>query len=179
MQSSTHIDELVELAKNGCTRSISKLWNRTKPMALSIAKRYSIDGTDADILANDALTKAIMNISNWKGSGKFESWVSVIVRNESINAVKIGKKSRNEVSIELCTSGETQVISDDYEMDLILSLVNSLPPGQRQIFSMIAIDGIKQADICKQLGMTPIAVRSAYSKARKKLMVMCKSENLR
>lgn len=179
MSITIHNDVLVEQARKGCNRSITRLWNRSKPLAMRIARRYAIDPNETEIIANEALAKAILNLSKWKGSGKFDAWMSMIVRNESINQVRLSLKSKNEVDAESCTIGELQIIPDSYELDIIHNFIESLPPGQQHIFKLIAVDGLKQSEVCDRLGMTSVAVRSAYGKARKKLIIMCKAEGLR
>ena len=59
-----------------------------------------------------------------------------------------------------------EVISDQLNVEDIMTLVHSLPSGYRTVFNLYAIEGYSHAEIAKQLNINVNTSKSQLSRAR-------------
>ena len=109
----------------------------------------------------------------------FESWSSIRVphawiRRVAANELAAARKAARRETPHATLPDEPGLVSTALAAELteearqVLAALQALPPGQRQVMAWI-IDGFGAAEIARELGVSPEAVRQSHAKARKNL----------
>jgi RNA polymerase sigma-70 factor (ECF subfamily) len=132
-----------------------------------ILGRVSDLAVTEDILQNVYL-KIHSNIDSLRDSEKLESWIYQIARNAIIDHYR---HARPEVDLS-----EYLSMSKDEETDVIADLAPSvhrmletIPEKYRQALILTEIQGLTQAEMAAQLGITVSGAKSRVQRAREKL----------
>lgn len=172
----THFNDTVRLAKLGCQRSITQLWNEHKYLAEYIVRKYVRQDYEVDEVVSLAMTRAFAKLPIWDGTGKFSSWLSVVVKRVALSYVKERMLRRRDI-VELVTNEHDQPIkekqSDFLAERMIHDFVTKLPKHQRKIFECMAIREMTYPEAAKELGTTVGTVKSNMFEARQRLKKLC------
>ena len=122
------------------------------------------------------------HVSQFQREAKFSTWISRIVVNQCLMRLR---KLRNANFVSLVTEGpdgETRVVElKDQRQSPEASLcgkelsqalkheIEKLPPLLRGVLILRDVDQLSTADVAKQLGLTPSAVKSRLLRARVEL----------
>lgn len=174
------IDPLVDAAKTGDARALTQLWTTWKPVADRSAAKYLKDREDLDQAACQGLTKAILNLDKWKGTGPFAAWLSQVVRNETVNWIRTNKdKVKNFSEITDFDAATEEVRSDRAALAIILGLIDKLPDRQQLAFKLVILEDLTYEKAAIHMKTTPGAVKSNVHDARVKLRKLLSGTGLR
>jgi RNA polymerase sigma-70 factor, ECF subfamily len=125
---------------------------------------------DGDDLVQGALTKALANADRWTPGTRLDSWMYRIIQNHWIDTVR-ARKTRNDgvdledadrhVSIDGARAADAAINADRLRQE-----IEKLPPDQRSILLLVAIEGQSYADASATLGVPIGTVMSRLSRAR-------------
>ncbi len=125
------------------------------------------DEDTADDILQDVFLKVHANIEELKDSSKLESWVYQITRNAIIDYYRTKKQSQplpEELQDDESTETPVQRLSLGID-----KFINQLPDDYREAIMMSEIEGIKQAEVAKRLGISVSGAKSRIQRGRKKL----------
>jgi len=136
-------------------------------LLMTVCRRYSRDAEFAKDILQEALIKILKSISNYEEKGSFEAWMKRITIN---TALKYFDKSsfKNEVFI-LEDLNDKNVVPDIYSQlgaEELMTLIDNLPNGFREVFNLFAIEGYSHKEIGELLGVTESTSRSQLTRAR-------------
>lgn len=125
---------------------------------------------DGDDLVQGALTKALANAERWTPGTRLDSWMYRIIQNHWIDVVR-ARKTRNEgagledadrsVAIDGARAATSAI-----EADRVRKEIEKLPPEQRSVLLLVAIEGQSYADAAAALGVPAGTIMSRLSRAR-------------
>jgi RNA polymerase sigma-70 factor (ECF subfamily) len=125
---------------------------------------------DGDDLVQGALTKALSNADRWTPGTRLDSWMYRIIQNHWIDTVR-ARKTRNDsselddadrhVSIDGARAADSAINADRLRKE-----IERLPPEQRSVLLLVAIEGQSYADAASALGIPVGTVMSRLSRAR-------------
>jgi len=139
-------------------------------MLLTVSRRYTPINADADDVLQDSFIKIFGAIKQFDSSkGTLESWMCRIVINTALK--RLNKKCfTHERTVDRFEEIQQQpAIYDLLQAEDVLSLINTLPDGYRQVFNLAVVEDYPHKEIAALLGIQESTSRSNLSKAKKLL----------
>jgi RNA polymerase sigma-70 factor (ECF subfamily) len=163
--SNEQLDQWLSDLAAGSRESLRALYDelRTPIFRYALAMVHHIQ--TAEDIAQDTFLELIHSVKHYRRKGNPRAWIFSIVRNQSIDALKISGRN-----MPLCESAQTENFHDEVEDSMeVLRILAKLEPQEREIVSMYVFGGLKQTEIAKVLKLPYITVRAKYGYAIKKL----------
>lgn len=174
--------QLIKKAKNGDENSFESLILSCQGRAFNIALRYLRNEEDALDALQESFIKIYRNLNTFKEDSKFDTWVYRIVVNTCNDMIRKNNRRKNTDSIyrndgEKETVLEIPDVSDAPEevydkkekQDHILSCLEKLNPGQKEIIILRDIQGFTYEEISEILECSIGTVKSKINRSRLKL----------
>ena len=144
---------------------------KQRPRLYRIAYSWCHDEALADDLVQETLTKALKKFKTLKNADALECWLYGILANCWRDHFR---KQRDTQDIDDCDFTNDITPETDFErqfvIDSIHSAVAELPINQRQVLTLVDLEGFSYAEVAEILE-TPIGtVMSRLCRARKSLM---------
>ncbi len=138
-----------------------------------VCLRYAPTTFEAEDIVQEGFIKVFSNIQHFKRDCPLEYWIRKIIVNTALKHLR--QKSLLTVSheseeVENLSSGDYNL--NDYSMDELLSIIQSLAPRYRMVFNLYAIEGYNHKEIGEMLGISEGTSKSQYSRARAILQSM-------
>lgn len=165
----TNINDII----NGCLqndRAYQKiLYDMFNKKMYAICLRYTKNRDEANDVLQDSFIKVFNNIHNFSTENSLEGWIKKIVINTSITNYNKNIKSNNVCldSVDESNIKQHGLNDSDFNLDELLSVLNSLPDKSKLVFNLYAIDGYKHKEIAEILGIDVSTSKSQYSRVRK------------
>ena len=161
----------------GCSRGDLKaqeeLCKQYYGYVMSISLRFSSCHDNALEIANDSFLKIFRKIRSYQVDKEFKPWIRKIVVNTALDHYRKDKKNSVEISIEAAyDEAVDEVVSNNFNAEEIIKLINSLPANYRYTFSLFEIEGYSHDEIAMQLGITASSSRANLTRAKKMLRKM-------
>ena len=153
----TDMGHLVDHARQGDSRAQATLYRLCRTKAVKACHRIVGDLPLSEELADDAFIVAFGKLHQLEDSRRFEPWLCQIARRLALRHL-----SRSH---ELPTISLYEVAEQAHEEqpplseEEILSAVDSLPQGYREVFRMSVIDGMSHLEIADQLVLEMVEQR--------------------
>ncbi|MFN2423651.1 MAG: RNA polymerase sigma factor [Cryomorphaceae bacterium] len=167
---------------NGDRASQRKLVEHYSPMLFTVARRYACQDQDARDILQDALIRILKGLQkNYKERGKPEEWMRTVVITTAINALNKAKV-KYEVAVEQMPYdvGCPPDAYADMGAEVLMELIEQLPDGYKQVFSLFVIESHSHREISEMLGISEGSSRSQLVRARMALQAMIlKNEKVR
>lgn len=143
-----------------------------------VCLRYAPTTFEAEDIVQEGFVKVFSNIQNFKRDCPLEFWIRRIIINTALKHLR--QKSLLTVSheteeVENVSSGDYNL--NDYSMDELLSVIQSLAPRYRMVFNLYAIEGYNHKEIGEMLDISEGTSKSQYSRARALLQSMLVRQN--
>ena len=127
------------------------------------------DREGADDLVQDTLERAVRKFHLWR-PGDLRAWLFSIMHNVFINQLKSRKLSPDaelpeDLAARIPTAGRDDIL------DLQRALMQ-LPPNQREVLLLIALEDMSYADVSQSLGIPIGTVMSRLSRGRDRLRLL-------
>lgn len=172
-----NIDEctLAERVASGDAGAMRLLYDRYVPQLASVCARYIASDDDVKDVLQDSFVAIFTSMGSfrYKGEGSLRAWMSRIVANRSINALR---SMRRTASIET-TQPLPDVPDDEGEgveldrvpLDEIHAMIRQLPEGYRAVFNMSVMEHYSHSEIAALLGVKNDSVASQLHRAKAQL----------
>jgi RNA polymerase sigma-70 factor (ECF subfamily) len=152
------------------------------PRVYSMARRMVASETDAEDVTQDVLLQVVRALPTFRGESAFPTWLHRVTLNAVLShrrrlAVRhqhgLGGsldateqiEPVSESSVRRMLPPEDQVATHELKQ-LIDRAIESLPGAYRKVFVLADIEGLPNAVIAEQLGMSLPAVKSRLHRAR-------------
>ena len=163
-------EELIAGCVDNDRRCQEMLYKKHFDLALRIVRRYTSDEETQLHIVNEGFLRVFTKISNYKGTGSFEGWLSKLVFHEVSNHFR--KKQSSFKFIEVDAHHTPAVRNDGIDALEYADLeaeIKSLPDASRQVFVLFAIEGYSHKEISKRLDISEGTSKWHVSNARKLL----------
>lgn len=139
---------------------------------------------DAEECVQEALLKALANISLFRGSSRFGTWLTQIAINEALMRRRKYRRSQYDSIDEMLTDadGETRAIelpdrrigpAQGIELNMlrqaVARAVAQLAPMYRDVLSLREIRNLSTEETARELSLTEAAVKTRLRRARQQL----------
>ena len=155
------------------------LYRRHSPRALQLAWRI-LGGLDreAEDVVQEAWTRAIDALGEWRGEAPFGSWFRGVVANVAVDAVR--RRARLSISVREDTDGVDDIPARELELGDRIDLetaIATLPAGYRAVLVLHDIEGFTHEEIAGQLGITAGTSKGQLFKARRAVRARLEPES--
>jgi RNA polymerase sigma-70 factor, ECF subfamily len=165
--------ELARMARLADTDVLDRATSCFGDRLLTIARRYCRNEADADDAVQDAMVNAGAHLSDYRGEGRLESWLTTMV----VNACRrMRRGQRNNPALHVV---DTTLIDDGADAETLAARAElaaqlaeaflELQPRDRAMVILSDVEGWKAPEIAEELGMSPGSVRTRLSRARARL----------
>ena len=163
----------IDACKNGDKEALGELYTTYANRLLGVCRHYVKDDNSAHDILHDAFIIIFMSIQDLKDESKLEGWMITIVRNLSLKYLQNTEKEAIPLS---CLNIEIQETACEeqkkIEFGLLLSAIESLPEGNREVFKLSVLEGLSHKEIGERLGINPHSSSSQLFRAKKTLRAM-------
>jgi len=167
--------ELVLACAKGKRAAQKRVYELFAGKMLNVCRRYAKDKDHAQDLMHDGFIKVFLNIQNFKGQASLQTWITRIMINNSISAIRKEVRNGIKVKLEDVQIAEPEIVYFELEDKQSLSAadvfkqINELPLGYKTVFSMYVLDGYTHREIAAELEITEGTSKSQLAKAKKML----------
>ncbi len=169
--------QIIEGCISGDRQSQQILYNKFAGKMMAICRRYIKDTDYAEDAFQEAFVKVFHNLKKFAFQSSFETWITRIFINESINKLRSLKRLVLHVSIDEQTWQIPEKIDlniDKFDKELVMMLIDKMPENYSVVLMMYAVDGYSHKEISEKLNMPESTSRSTLTRARNMLGQMYK-----
>lgn len=172
--------ELIDACRNGSTKAQFEIYKLYYKAMYNTSLRLMNDSMEAEDIMQDAFLRAFKNIHTYKEEVSFGAWLKKIVINRSLDVLK-----KRKLDLEPIDEGRMGIADENVGEDIedqaqkvaeVKQTIAQLPENYRILITLHLIEGYDHEEISEILGMTNAAVRTGFSRARKKLQEMLNSK---
>jgi len=165
-----NIDINIDACRQGDREALGTLYQTYSGRLMRICLHYVKDRNTAEDILHDAFIIIFTSIKTLKDNSKLEGWMITIVRNLSLKYLQSVEKDEIPLSylgIDIPDKGREE--QKNIELELLLSAIESLPEGNREVFKLSVLDGLSHKEIGEMLGINPHSSSSQLFRAKKML----------
>ena len=175
--------EWIEACKRGERLAQRWLYEKYSGKMYYVCFRYLGNSDEAQDTLHDAFIKVFASITRFRGDAALETWLTRIMANTSINAIR--KQARRGIKkdiddYKLADESDTTAMLDaptGLSAQDVLKMIAELPIGYRTVLSMYALDKYSHREISEALGISEGTSKSQLAKARRMLKQRIEEEN--
>lgn len=140
---------------------------------MAVCHRYVKTREEAEDLLQEGFLRVFRKIDLYNGTGSFEGWMRRVFTNIAIRHYQKNEKLYLVVGIDdMDVEPSEDLLSQHFEAEDLLQMIQSLPDGYRMVFNLYAIEGYSHEEISKELGISVGTSKSQLSRARQALQKM-------
>jgi RNA polymerase sigma-70 factor (ECF subfamily) len=146
-----------------------RLYDVYSAQMYSICLRYcGQEASAADALQN-AFIKVFQNLASYRNEGDLGAWIRRIVVHACLDQIKLDKRSVLQIHTDDLQIGSLDAyeLHENMTFEVLVQLLNEMPPGYKTVFSMAVLDDMNHKEIAECLNITEATSRSQLLKARK------------
>ena len=160
----------IDACKNGDKEALGELYTTYANRLLGVCRHYVKDDHAAQDILHDAFIIIFMSIRDLKDEAKLENWMITIVKNLSLKYLQSTVKETIPLScLDIEIQEEMREEQSNIALERLLSTIESLPEGNREVFKLSVLDGLSHKEIGELLGINPHSSSSQLSRAKKTL----------
>jgi RNA polymerase sigma-70 factor (ECF subfamily) len=166
---------LLARARQGDLPAFEEIVRRHQRRVYGVALRIVRSHAVADDVAQDAFVRAWQSLDRFELGRPFGPWVCRIAANLAINHVRSPvaredplPEGHGETRATLANPLDT--VLDGEAHRLLHEALETLPPEQRAVFVLRAVEDLSYGEIAEALGLSPGTVMSRLFRAREKLV---------
>lgn len=172
-------DELINACKAGERYAQKRVYELFAPKMVNVCRRYANDRHQAQDFMHDGFIKVFLNINKFRGQSSLETWITRIMINHSISAIKKEVRRGIKVSVEdakLAQKKEETFVEPHSGITArnVFDTMEDLPLGYRTVLSLYVLDGFTHKEIGAQLGISEGTSKSQLAKAKRLLAKLLK-----
>jgi RNA polymerase sigma-70 factor (ECF subfamily) len=160
-------------AQGGDQDAYRSLLEGLQPLLRSYVKRRVRDEEAVADICQDALLTMHRVRHTFEPGRAFEPWFYAIARSRFIDHLR---RRRRRGDLEVAAEEAPEPVADGASAgwELFLEVLENLPPGQREAFSLLKLDGLSVEEAAEKAGVTVAALKvrahRAYGALRRGLL---------
>ncbi len=170
--------ELLERIRQGAPDDFAEIIQRHQAQVFAILHRYERDFQKVEDLGQETFLKAWRFLDRFDGRAPFHHWLAKIALRVALDHLRRQKRLRSEIALAelgdevlewLHDPGETGRLETQQAAQLLDLAMRELSPEDRQVITLLEIEGRSVKEICGLTGWSNAAVRVRAFRARLKL----------
>ncbi len=148
--------------------SFKKRLEEIRPRLYKMAYSWCHSGHLADDLVQDTVIKAMRNAGTLRDINVMHSWMFTILSNCWRDYLR-QQKPTDDIDECIFTDGDTPELAQQRQniTDIVQRAVATLPQGQRQVLSLVDLEGFSYTEVAGIIGIPIGTVMSRLNRARK------------
>jgi RNA polymerase sigma factor (sigma-70 family) len=127
------------------------------------------DRSEADDLVQDTVERGWSRLSSWRRNSDMRPWLFSIMHNLHVDRLRRAVPEVVELSEELHLAAPPSPQLELRDMEAALAL---LPPEQREVLLLVALEEMSYQEVAATLGIPPGTVMSRLSRGRERLRLL-------
>ncbi len=167
--------EIIRLLSDASTRrqAFATLVDTYKERLYWQVRRMVLNHDDADDVLQNTFMKAWLALDTFRGEAKLSTWLYRIAWNETLNFLERSKRfttslDDTEGTLAHRLEGDPYFDGDETARQL-QEAIASLPPKQRQVFTLKYYEDMKYEEMSQALGTSVGALKASYHHAVRKI----------
>jgi RNA polymerase sigma factor (sigma-70 family) len=153
---------------------------------MKMGLRYTEDREEAGDVVNLSFMKILNSLNSLDKPEAYFGWAKQIGLRTAIDELRKNKKYRDRNKYIIDKESDDDIpfeiesldfTEDSLEVNAIFELINKLPPMQRQVLNLVAIDGYAHKECAEILGISESNSRQILNNARKQMAIKIKERN--
>lgn len=169
--------ELVMMAQAGDGNAFMALYSKYKRKIENLVKRLAWSTGMTEDIMQEVAFQAFLAIRDFRGNSEFYTWIYRIATNISLQYVKKNKRFRLNVELDekvlntsaISRSGPEREIEKQSFMSAVMREIDKLPPQQRSVLVMAALQGMSYEDMSIMLGVNEEVIKGRLHRARESI----------
>ena len=163
--------EIIDGCRRGDPACQRMLYDTYGPMLKGVCLRYTGDIQAAEDLFHDIFIFILTHFEGYDHITSLGGWLRTITVNKALDHLRREKLFRTTPMSEMNQEfgDDTEPAYDGIPLEVLMRMVNELPPKYRTAFNLYVVDGVHQEEIARMMGETPNNVRSLVFRAKAKL----------
>lgn len=154
-----------------------QLFEQYSGKMMTVCLRYTKTREEAEDILQEGFLRVFRKIDLYEGTGSFEGWMRRVFTNIAIRHFQKSEKMYLVVSIDdMDVEPSQDLLSQHFETEDLLKMIQQLPDGYRMVFNLYAIEGYSHEEIAKELEISVGTSKSQLSRARQALQKMLEPE---
>lgn len=162
------MQKLIQDCKRQDRKAQERLYQIFSGKFFTLCLKYSSNYEQARDNLQDGFIKIFQNISQYKGKGSFEGWMTRVIINTSLKEYQ-NKSIFLSVKEEEIEDPEVEIEEEEISADFLIKIIQELPERYRLVFNLYAMEGYSHKEIAKLLNISEGTSKSNLSRARLKL----------
>lgn len=160
--------EILRQFKRDYNSAMDVLYAEYAGYLAAVCARYIANDDDLKDILQESLIKIYSQIGSfqYRGKGSLKAWMSRIVVNESLQALRRDRKHAVFVDTEQSDMPEEEPDTDGLNAEEITEMIRSLPEGYRVVFNLYVVEGKSHKEIARMLGIKPDTSASQLHRAK-------------
>lgn len=163
------IEDLIQNAKNGDERAMTRLITIHKGLVFTIILRMTNDYDASQDLTQETFIKVFMNIRKVKNAGHLKPWICTIARNVVRDYFRKAKRSRTVSLEEIKELHGHSDIEITRKRIIIQDALAKLAERDRMLLTLAYFQGLNLAEVARVMKMNESNVKVCIHRARKRL----------
>lgn len=163
------IKELIVQCKKQDRKAQERLYHIYSPKFFTLCLKYSDGYEQAKDNLQDGFIKIFQNISQYKGTGSFEGWMTRVIINTALKKYKKNPSVFLTINEEMVEEPEVEVEEETLSVDFLIKIIQELPERYRLVFNLYSMDGFSHKEIAGMLNISEGTSKSNLARARLKL----------
>lgn len=149
------------------------------PSLRRYARGLTANRERADDLVQDTLERAWSRFSLWQKRGELRAWIFGIMHNQFVDQLR-AQRSRPEdcAGDQVPDAGGRATQSDRLEVRDLDRLLQRLPPEQREVLLLVAVEELTYQEVASALDVPIGTVMSRLSRARERLSALMEDRDV-
>lgn len=162
--------QLIRRLKKGHAKAQFQVYQMHYKMLYNVALRIVQDTAEAEDIMQEAFIAAFDKIQTFEGEGNLGGWLKRICVNRALDALRKRHLQFEEMNEGYVADLAQEEYDDqDDKLALVTRHLAQMADNHRVLITLHLIEGYTHEEIADQLGMSHSAVRTGYSRAKKKL----------
>ena len=150
--------------------AMKMLYDRYVGYLTAVCARYIQDDDDVKDILQEAFIKVFKSMDrfSWRGNGSLKAWLTRIVVNDSLKALR--RKKPLSLSATLAEPVEEEEPAfEAVPLDVIQGMIRKLPDGYRTVFNLFVFEDKSHKEIASLLGIKENSSASQLHHAKAQL----------
>ncbi len=145
----------------------------------NVCLRMVGEETEAEDIMQESFLSAFRNIESYEGKVSFGAWLKKIVINRSLDYLKKKKIKFEEINEKMGIPDEPVFMEmEENSLEKIQEAIGELPEKYRVALSLFLIDEYSHEEVAKLLGISNVASRTQFFRAKQKLKEILKQKEI-
>ena len=159
---------LITLCRQKHQIAFKRLYDKYLPMVYGLCLRMTGSSAMAEEATQEVFIQLWRKIGTFAGDSSFKTWLHSLATNTTLTYLRKQKSWRQRMigSDDYEELAESLVASSPADMDDLQYWLSRLPERARLVFVLHAIDGYRQENIAKTMGISVGTVKAQFHRAK-------------